>query len=130
MEGTTRNGIMQPHNNYYVRLALDALGDDLTPGRADEIRQIARSALNDEAKLVPFKETRLEHSRVGLDNAVTVARADQARATLLLQGRHRFGKPAAEVQLALNSIRELDRLNRMAIRLLTASTWNELLATK
>jgi hypothetical protein len=61
--------------------------------------------------------------------AVAKAREEQARDMLLLQGRQRFGPPAASEEETLKAVRDLDRLNRMAVRLLTVSTWNELLLT-
>jgi hypothetical protein len=52
-----------------------------------------------------------------------------ARQTLLLQGRKRFGEPSPEIELALRKIEDLDRLDRMSVRLLEVSTWTELLET-
>lgn len=48
---------------------------------------------------------------------------------LLRLGKQRFGPPDAEVESALTSIKDLDRLERMAGALLTVSSWQELLST-
>jgi hypothetical protein len=54
---------------------------------------------------------------------------DQARRTLLLQGRKRFGEPPPEVVLAFDKIEDLARFNRMTLRILDVSSWSELLET-
>ena len=43
-------------------------------------------------------------------------------------GRLKFGEPTATQLSALEGIRELDRLEEMNRRILTAMTWDELLA--
>jgi hypothetical protein len=48
---------------------------------------------------------------------------------LLLQGGERFGQPDAAVESEVTAIRDLDRLDRLAHAVLTASSWQELLAT-
>lgn len=48
---------------------------------------------------------------------------------LLLQGRKQFGVPDAETESEVSSIRDLDRLERLADAILTAKSWDELLAT-
>lgn len=49
--------------------------------------------------------------------------------TLLCLGRKRFGNPDAATEAALTAITDLDRLERLADAILTAGSWNELLAT-
>ncbi|MCZ2341531.1 MAG: DUF4351 domain-containing protein [Bacteroidales bacterium] len=49
--------------------------------------------------------------------------------TLLRQGRRRFGEPDAAAEAELRSIRDLERLDRLADAILTANSWAELLAT-
>jgi predicted transposase YdaD len=49
--------------------------------------------------------------------------------TLLRQGRKRFGPPDAAAEAELTSIKDLDRLERLADAVLTATSWKELLAT-
>jgi hypothetical protein len=49
--------------------------------------------------------------------------------TLLIQGKVRFGPPDQRTETALKSVTDLDRLERMAIALLSAPGWEELLAT-
>ncbi len=48
---------------------------------------------------------------------------------LLLLGRERFGEADVNVRLAVESITDLERLERMSVRLLRVSTWQELLQT-
>lgn len=48
---------------------------------------------------------------------------------LLLLGRKQFGEPDSEVEEALTSIQDLARLERLATAILTAKSWQELLAT-
>jgi predicted transposase YdaD len=56
-------------------------------------------------------------------------RLEESHRMLLRQGRHRFGAPAPDAEEALRSVRDLDRLERLADAILTANTWQELLAT-
>ena len=51
------------------------------------------------------------------------------RRTIFRQGQVRFGVPGEAIRAALNAITDLDRLERMSERLLTASSWQELLDT-
>jgi hypothetical protein len=48
---------------------------------------------------------------------------------LLRQGRKRFGDPDPATQAALTAITDLDRLQRMAERLLDVAAWQDLLQT-
>lgn len=48
---------------------------------------------------------------------------------LVRQGRKRFGDPDAKTETELKSIRDLDRLERLADAILSAKSWSELLAT-
>ena len=54
---------------------------------------------------------------------------EELQKTILRQGRIRFGAADESTQNAVNSISDGDRLRRMTERLLTASTWTEVLAT-
>ena len=49
--------------------------------------------------------------------------------TLLRLGRIRFGRPTKATTTALNGITDPDRLQRMTERLLTVTSWRELLET-
>ncbi len=51
------------------------------------------------------------------------------RATILRQGRKRFGPPGEAVESALQAITDLERLGRMSERVLDASDWQDLAAT-
>jgi hypothetical protein len=54
----------------------------------------------------------------------------EARKILLRQGGHKFGKPEPAVETAIQAITDLDRLERMSDRLLTVTTWHDLLTTR
>lgn len=49
------------------------------------------------------------------------------RKALLLQGRILFGEPPEEVSAAVESIRGIDQLNQLLVRLLHVQNWQELL---
>ena len=48
---------------------------------------------------------------------------------LLLQGRQQFGPADAATEAELRAIKDLERLERLAATILTAKSWQELLAT-
>src|SRR5438132_13573649 len=52
---------------------------------------------------------------------------EEARKTLVLLGRERFGAPRAKVREAIKGITDLERLERLQVRLLKAASWEELL---
>lgn len=53
--------------------------------------------------------------------------ANEARKILLLQGRDRFGEPPAGAVAALDAVTDVQKLEELALRLLHASSWQELL---
>jgi predicted transposase YdaD len=53
--------------------------------------------------------------------------AKEARKMLLLQGRSRFGEPPLEAMTALDALSDVSRLEELGVRLLQASSWQELL---
>lgn len=53
--------------------------------------------------------------------------ANEARKMLLLQGRSRFGEPPPEAVAALDAQTDVSRLEELALRLLQASSWHDLL---
>jgi predicted transposase YdaD len=56
-------------------------------------------------------------------------RIQEARRIVRLQGQRRFGTPDSAVEAALNAITDLERLERLAEKLPTATDWTDLLAT-
>jgi hypothetical protein len=56
--------------------------------------------------------------------------AKEVRKILLLQGRARFGEPPAEVLAALEGMSDVPKLEELTVRLLQASSWQELLGLK
>ena len=53
--------------------------------------------------------------------------AKEARKMIFLQGRSKFGKPSAEAEAALNALSDVSQLEALGVRLLRASSWEELL---
>jgi hypothetical protein len=51
----------------------------------------------------------------------------QTRKLIIRQGRKKFGRPPAAVTRALEGIEDLDRLERLSDRVLTAASWTEML---
>jgi predicted transposase YdaD len=70
---------------------------------------------------------------LGMEQSVTYqaivrrGREEEGRRLLLLQGTAKFGPPDAAVQAALESISDLAQLEKLAVRLVNAATWQELL---
>jgi hypothetical protein len=54
-------------------------------------------------------------------------KAEEARKILLLQGRSRFGEPSPEVVARLDAVTDISRLEELTVRLLQATSWQELL---
>ena len=53
---------------------------------------------------------------------------DEARETLLRQGRKKLGPPSEAVEARITALGDLERLNHLLDRILEVSTWDELLA--
>lgn len=56
-------------------------------------------------------------------------RLDEAKKLILRQGRIRFGPPDEPTTTTINGLEDLERLERMSERVLTVTTWQELLDT-
>lgn len=56
------------------------------------------------------------------------ARTEGARTLILRMGEKRFGAPTDQVKAALDAITDPNRLEELGVRLLDASSWDELLA--
>jgi hypothetical protein len=54
----------------------------------------------------------------------------ESRRMLLKMGAVKFGAPTKKVKVAIWELENLSRLRRMAVRLLTANSWNEVLETR
>jgi predicted transposase YdaD len=68
--------------------------------------------------------------RRGRDEGRTEGRAEGERRLLLLQGEKKFGPPKAAVRAAIEGIDDLARLEELGLRLISASSWQELVLTK
>jgi hypothetical protein len=65
----------------------------------------------------------------GMTKGMTEGAIQTAHRYLLRQGQKRLGPPEPATVAALNEIQEIDRLDRLADAMLSASSWQELLAT-
>jgi hypothetical protein len=54
--------------------------------------------------------------------------AKEARKFVLLLGSNRFGQPDPTTRAALEAINDAERLERLGVRMLQVSSWQELLA--
>ncbi|HEV3384773.1 MAG TPA: hypothetical protein VG097_08150, partial [Gemmata sp.] len=63
------------------------------------------------------------------DEAIEEGEIKRSHRFLLRQGEKQFGPLDASTEVELKSIRDLDRLDRLADAILTAKNWRELLAT-
>jgi hypothetical protein len=55
-------------------------------------------------------------------------KTEEARKILLLMGQKRFGAPTPEVIAALDGLSDVAKLEELTVRLLEATSWQELLA--
>jgi hypothetical protein len=76
-----------------------------------------------------FEGVRLMHETVAWDYYLEEGARRYAVQALLRRGKARIGAPDEETVAALNKIRELDRLERLDDATLTATSWQEVLAT-
>ena len=60
---------------------------------------------------------------------ISQGRIREAKQILLILGRIRFGPPDAQVSAAIEAIDDIERLENLNARLLTVSSWQELLAS-
>ncbi len=51
----------------------------------------------------------------------------EAKKTLLLLGRERFGRVTARVKTAVEALHDLERLEQLELRVLRVASWDELL---
>jgi hypothetical protein len=65
----------------------------------------------------------------GLTQGEARGRTVEAQSLVLTLGTQRFGSPAPPAEATLRAIADRERLERIAARLLTATDWNDLLAT-
>lgn len=65
-----------------------------------------------------------------IERGVKKGRVEEARTAVLVVGRKRFGEPNEATRARLNAISDADSLERLLERAVTASGWDELLATQ
>lgn len=63
-----------------------------------------------------------------LEQGQRQGRLEEARKVLFRQGRIRFGRLNKPIRAAVEAIDDLDRLERLSERVLTATSWADLLA--
>ena len=70
-----------------------------------------------------------EGTAKGIAKGLAEGQVRGAQEVLLRQGKSRFGVPTSQVEELVRSVHDMDRLERMADRILVVSTWNDVLAT-
>jgi predicted transposase YdaD len=63
----------------------------------------------------------------GRDEGRVEGAVDEARKTLLRQGRKKLGPPSEAIEARINVLGDLDRLNDLLDRILDVATWDQLL---
>src|SRR5579884_1060188 len=76
-----------------------------------------------------FRGVKVMHESSAFELYEEKGRIEECHRLLYRQGWNRFGAPDPAIGEALGAIRDLDRLERMADAVLTARSWQELLAT-
>ena len=76
-----------------------------------------------------FQGVRLMRESSTYQAILDEGRIEEAQKMILRLGRQKFGSPNDLIAAALQAITDLERLERMGDRILSVSTWNELLAT-
>jgi hypothetical protein len=76
-----------------------------------------------------FQGIRGMRESVAYDLIMDEGRVEEAQKMILRQGRIRWGDASEETRAALIKIDDLDRLERMGDRVLSATSWQELLDT-
>ncbi len=71
----------------------------------------------------------LMQESTAFDEAIEEGEIKNSHRFLLGLGHHKFGAPEATTKAELQSIRDLDRMERMSVAIFTARSWAELLAT-
>ncbi|MFN0073487.1 MAG: hypothetical protein ACKVVP_18555, partial [Chloroflexota bacterium] len=99
------------------------------PGLVHQLVPGVRNMRESSTYQLILNEGRAEGRDQGRAEGRDEGRATEARSLLLLMGATKFGAPAPAARSALESITDIARLERMGPRLLSATSWDELLAT-
>jgi predicted transposase YdaD len=73
-----------------------------------------------------YQEILREGSEKGMETGILRGK----KATLIQLGEHRFGAPTLAISEAIEAITDGQRIDRINLRLFTASSWNDLLAVQ
>ena len=65
----------------------------------------------------------------GIAQGIAQGRAQEAQSLIMRQGTKRFGAPTPEVEAAIRATTDQPRFERLAERVLDATSWADLLAT-
>ena len=74
-----------------------------------------------------LEKGRKEGRREGLEEGLEKGKITGARTILLRLGEVRFGKPDKSIRAAIEAIDDLDRLEKLTERILSAKSWRELI---
>jgi hypothetical protein len=83
-----------------------------------------------EAKLSTFPRTWAVEELTTYQYIIEQGGLKAVHRILLRLGRKKFGAPTNKVKAAIQESEDLPRLERMAVRLLTATSWAEVLNTR
>ncbi len=123
-----------------IRRMNDRLTGQQSPRKARDIKAAAYVLLglrySDEIAHALFREVvGMQESstyqaivRQGREQGLQEGRAEGERRTVLLQGEAKFGPPDEATRAAIDAINDLARLDELAVRLMSATSWQDLLS--
>jgi predicted transposase YdaD len=118
-----------------IEAVVTRIDRDASPDRAAQLVTAAyilsgMYLTKEEAKRL-FREVQVVHEsstyQAILDEGEEIGTLKQARKLLRLQGVEKFGPPTDAQQRKLDTIADVDRLDRLAVRLLKVDSWDALL---
>lgn len=69
-----------------------------------------------------------EGKELGMEEGLRLGQLKEARKLLIRQGRIRFGRLPNPTRAVIEAIDDLERLEQLSERILTATSWDDLLA--
>jgi predicted transposase YdaD len=113
-----------------IRRMNDRLSGPKAPRKARDIKAAAYLLLglhySDQIAHALFQEVLGMQESATYQAIVRQGRAEGARHTVLLQGEAKFGPPDEATRAAINAMSDLERLDELAVRLMIAASWQEL----
>ncbi len=110
-------------SSYYKLVHGEGLVEGRKEGRKEGLEKGLKQGLEKGRK-----EGRREGLEEGLEKGLEKGKITGARTILLRLGEVRFGKPDKSIRAAIEAIDDLDRLEKLTERILSAKSWRELIA--